>query len=399
MNISVLSGRSAGSVKAWLRLLAGYQPESIQRVGSLFSDVAGGVHSGYLRVSKTATQATATISFALVAAGDTVTIGSVVYTGTDGTPGATGFQTNVTPSVAADKVAAASLAAKINANTTSNQLVSAANVSGVATVQMTVLTPGTLGNFLPIAISNHGTITNGTPVVPSPLLTASTYAALAQSAVANTGNTVLNGDLGISPAAGTFITGFPPGIYSGQLHATDAAAAQAHIDATAAAVALQAVTPVTDISATDMGSATLTPGHYKASTTLTWTAGALTLSGKGVYIIEAGTSATLPVSASVVLTNGAVASDVYFITGTAFTFGATNTISGTILAGSVITTAASTVLTGRLLTYGVSGTSITFPSAAVISVPSIAGTFASGSEDTGVALYNGMRVPPGTGTI
>lgn len=384
--IDLKSGRSGDTVKSWLRMLSGFQPEAIQRFGSLFSDVAGGVHSGRLTVATNAVQATATISFALVAAGDTVTIGNVVYTGTNGTPGATGFQTNATPSVAADKVAAASLASKINANTTSNQLVSASNVSGAATIQMTVLIPGTLGNFLPIAISAHGTITNGAIVTPSPLLTASTYAVLAETGVSNTGSTVLNGDLGISP--GTSITGFPPGIYSGNLHQTDAAAAQALVDAGAAVTALSAITPNTTIS--QLGGVTLTPGHYSFAAAGVWTSGNLTLSGKGVYVIQCGTSLTMPASVAVVLTDGAVANDVYFITGSAFTFGASCTVNGTILAGTAITLAASSVLNGRALCYGPSGTSVTFPSAGVVNVPAVAGSFASGSQDTEVVLYNGI---------
>ena len=44
MRISVLSGRSGNSVKAWLRLIPGFRPEVIERVGSFFSDIAGGVH-------------------------------------------------------------------------------------------------------------------------------------------------------------------------------------------------------------------------------------------------------------------------------------------------------------------------------------------------------------------
>ncbi len=103
-----------------------------------------------------ATQATGTVTFSSVAAGDTVTIGSTVYTGTNGTPNASQFQTNVTPSAAADKVAAASLATKLNTWTTLS------NVAATAVVNVTAKHAGSLGNFIPLAISAHGSVSGAT---------------------------------------------------------------------------------------------------------------------------------------------------------------------------------------------------------------------------------------------
>ena len=387
--ISLLTGRSSGSIKAWLRLLPGFQPESIQRVSSMFGDIAGGVHSGYLVVATGATQATSNVAFLLVASGDTVTVGSTVFTGSNSPTGTTQFQTNATPSAAADIVAAASLASVVMLNTTANQLVTVSNVAGTPTVNLIINTPGTLGNFLPVSISAHGSVISGPAPVNATLGAASSFAVLGDTAVTNTGNTVLHGDLGISP--GSSITGFPPGVYDGALHQTDSAAAAAHTAATAAATALQATGPGTDISATDLGGYTATPGTYSATTAGTWSAGALTLNGAGTYIFLFGTSLTLPANASIVLSGGATADKVYFVTGTTFTFGATNTTFGNILAGTSITTATATVHTGRLLTYGPSGTSVTFPSAATINRPVTVPAVAGGSEDTDIALYNGIR--------
>jgi len=329
-----------------------------------------------------AIQASSSITFSLIAAGDTVTIGSTVFTGSNSPTGTNQFQTNATPSVAADKVAAASLAAVIKLNPATRQLVTATNTVGTPVVGLTVLMPGTIGNFLPVSISAHGTVTGpSSPSTNTTLGTAATFAALGDTAVTNTGSTVLHGDLGISP--GSSITGFPPGIYTGNLHQTDAYAAQAHTDATTAAVALQATGPGTDITSTDLGGDTITPGTYSASSSGTWSAGPLTFNGAGTYILLFGTSLTLPANASMVLTNGATADKIYFVTGTSFTFGAVNTTFGNILAGTSITTASLTNHTGRLLTYGPSGTTITFPSAATVNSPTGNAPAIGGGSQTG----------------
>ncbi len=61
-----------------------------------------------------------------------------------------------------------------------------------------------------------------------PLGTAATYGVLANSAITNTGPTVVAGDLGVRPAGA--VTGFPTGTVTGTIHVNDAAAAQAQAD-------------------------------------------------------------------------------------------------------------------------------------------------------------------------
>src|SRR5438128_1296320 len=83
----------------------------------------------------------------------------------------------------------------------------------------------------------------------------STYGVLAGSTVTNTGFSVINGNVGLSP--GTSITGFPPGIVVAPytFHQTDAAAAEAQSDLTIAYNILQGRTtsPGGDLTGQDLG--------------------------------------------------------------------------------------------------------------------------------------------------
>src|SRR5659263_591082 len=105
--------------------------------------------------------------------------------------------------------------------------------------------------------------------------TAQSYGILGSTTVTNTGPTIVNGDLGVSP--GTAVTGFPPGIVTGTIHSADAAAGQAQIDVTTAYNNLtgQAVN-FGPFSPTDLAGQTLVPGVYQYSSSVQNT-GVLTL--------------------------------------------------------------------------------------------------------------------------
>lgn len=62
--------------------------------------------------------------------------------------------------------------------------------------------------------------------------TAGSFAVLGGSTVTNTGPSVIEGDLGVSP--GSAVTGFPPGLVNGAVHAADAVGLQAKSDLTVA---------------------------------------------------------------------------------------------------------------------------------------------------------------------
>ena len=96
------------------------------------------------------------------------------------------------------------------------------------------------------------------------LATASPFVVLGGATVTNTGPSVLNGELGVSP--GTALVGFGlPAVVNGATHANDAVAANAQPDLTTAynVAAGQPVSPANDLTGTDLGNRTLNAGAYR----------------------------------------------------------------------------------------------------------------------------------------
>src|SRR5579863_9789012 len=159
--------------------------------------------------------------------------------------------------------------------------------------------------------------------LPVNLGSAAPFAVLAGSGVTSTGNTVITGDLGVYPVAGTAVTGFSgenaggPGIVIGTIQDNDTA-----LETTAAQHAQASLTiAINDAKArkgafkpanTDLAGMTLTPGLYRAETILLITGGNLFLKGTGVYIFQIGTGLTVGVGAHVVLEDGAQAANVFW---------------------------------------------------------------------------------------
>jgi hypothetical protein len=196
------------------------------------------------------------------------------------------------------------------------------------------------------AACSSSTGPGGGPVVPS-LGTTSTYAILAGSAVSCVTGATITGDLGISPGTATSITGFPPCTITGTQHAADAAAGTAQGDLTTAYNGLKGLACGTTISA-DLGGTTLAPGVYCSASGLNLT-GALTLSGDGNYVFQAGSAFTVATSGSVVLAGGAQAKNVYWQVGSSATLGTSSAVKGNIVALTSISLSTSAILIGRAL--------------------------------------------------
>ncbi|HEX2017224.1 MAG TPA: ice-binding family protein [Solirubrobacteraceae bacterium] len=184
---------------------------------------------------------------------------------------------------------------------------------------------------------------------PVGLGTASTFGVLAGSTITNTGPSVVNGDLGLSP--GTSVTGFPPGSVNGSTHVADAVAAQAQSDLTTAYNDAASRTPAATVAG-DLGGQTLAPGVYKSGSSLGLT-GTLTLDAQGdpnaVFIFQAGSTLTTASGSRVSLINGANPCNVVWQIGSSATLGTSTTFVGNILALTSISMNDGVTLTGRAL--------------------------------------------------
>lgn len=204
-------------------------------------------------------------------------------------------------------------------------------------------------------------VPNNTIVIPVqttvqatvPLAGASSFAILGGSAVTSTGATTITGDLGLSP--GSSIGGFPPGILNGTQHINDAVADQAKLDLTAAfnAAAARTCTDIVTLSG-NIGGLTLTPGLYMSTSSLAISSGDLTFDALGdanaVFIIQMASTLTTTSGRKVILSGGALASNIYWQVGTSATFGTTSVMKGNVLVSQSITFETGATLEGRALT-------------------------------------------------
>jgi hypothetical protein len=184
------------------------------------------------------------------------------------------------------------------------------------------------------------------------LATASPFVVLGGSTVTNTGPSVLNGGLGLSP--GTSLTGFNEAVVNGAIHENDAVAAQAQSDLTTAynVAAGQPISPGNDLTGIDLGNQKLTAGAYGFSTSAQLT-GQLTLDAQGdpnaQFVFVIGSTLTTASASSVVLVNGASPCNVYWKVGSSATLGSTTAFEGNLMSLASISVNNGATVLGRLL--------------------------------------------------
>lgn len=225
----------------------------------------------------------------------------------------------------------------------------------------------------------------GQPTVD--LRAAARFAILAGSGITSVPTSAVKGDVGISPAARSNITGLTPVEVTGSILAADdggetavvLTAAQGDLTTAyndAAGRSLEAV----DVANADLGGQTLAPGLYKSTGTLNVT-GNLTLDAQGdanaIYIFQVASTLTTAGGSQVILSGGTQPGNVFWQVGTSAAIGTTSAFKGVIMADQSITFGTGSSLEGRALArigaVTLESTTVNIPVAAV--QPAIAPNF------------------------
>ena len=198
--------------------------------------------------------------------------------------------------------------------------------------------------------------------------TARSFAVLAGSAITNTGPTTISGtaggDVGLSPASGTAITGLTTDHVEGTIYTVDAFGPDGSVenadllttaknDLTTAYndAANRTVTETIDVQ---LGGQTLTPGVYDELGAGTFNiTGTLTLDAEGdpnaVFIFQASSTLVTASDSKIVLINGAQPCRVFWQVGSSATLGTDSIFVGHILALTSITANNGAEVEGQLL--------------------------------------------------
>jgi hypothetical protein len=207
--------------------------------------------------------------------------------------------------------------------------------------------------------------------IPVNLGTAGDFAILAKAAVSTTGTTMITGDIGVSPAAGSYITGFgliadsatntfsTSSLVVGKIYASDdtpptpakmtAAVSDMELAYTDAA---GRVTPdFTDLGAGDISGLDLVPGLYKYGTGVSISNVGVTFTGgaNDVWIIQVANDLTVADGAIMTLSGGALAKNIFWQVAGQAVLGTTADFKGIILSKTLISFNTGAVLNGRAL--------------------------------------------------
>lgn len=196
------------------------------------------------------------------------------------------------------------------------------------------------------------TLPDGALVTYVSLGTAGSFVVLSGETVTNTGFTIINGNVGLSP--GSSITGFPPGVVNGVVHISDAVAAKAKQDLNDAYADASKRSGAPVPLSGDLGGMTLRPGLYVSATSIELTSGDLTLDALGdedaIWVFQIGTTFVSMVDRKVILIGNARHDNIFWNTGSSATIGVNSTMVGNFLTQTSITVQTGATMEGRFLT-------------------------------------------------
>lgn len=176
------------------------------------------------------------------------------------------------------------------------------------------------------------------------------FAVLAGTTITNTGNTVINGDVGLFP--GTALTGQASLSLNGNTHLSDSVANVAKSDLTRSYDSDNTVMPITRIP-TELGGKTLTHGNYDSGSGTFGITGTLTLDAKGDpnahFIFKTASTLITATGSNVKLINGANPNNVIWKVGSSATLETYSHFVGRIFALTSITVNTGANVRGQLL--------------------------------------------------
>jgi uncharacterized repeat protein (TIGR02543 family) len=248
-------------------------------------------------------------------------------------------------------------------------------VQGYTFTSWSVDATGSQNPLIVVMNSNKNITANFTrePIGPGvvDLGTAGDFTILTKTGISTTGITLITGDIGVSPAAATYITGFGlimdinnqsshTPLVIGKVYAADYAAPTPAKMTTAVSDMETAFTtannlvmpaPIVDLYAGDISGRNLHAGLYKWSTGLLITGAGVTLSGgpDDTWVFQIAQDFTVGNGAIVTLAGGAQAKNIFWVVTGKATLGSDVDFSGNILSKTLISLNTGAKVTGRLL--------------------------------------------------